>query len=163
MTASDPPPLMRRLLPLLAVLLLALGGCQIVYKQNIQQGNVLDQEDLERLETGMTKRQVMLLLGSPAVRSPFHADRWDYYNSLAIRGGDAQTRTLTIQFEDDRVVAFEGSYLQNAEITGADLEELEIIDPNTNQPVLPRTEGQNPVPTGEDPGSGPPDGSGKGN
>ncbi|MFU8876816.1 MAG: outer membrane protein assembly factor BamE, partial [Wenzhouxiangellaceae bacterium] len=111
-----------RLLPGLAALALLLGGCQIVHKQNIQQGNVLDNEDMERLETGMTKRQVMVLLGSPAVQSPFHADRWDYYNSLAIRGGKPETRTLTILFEDDRVAAYHGSYLQSADITGADLE-----------------------------------------
>ncbi len=149
-----------RLILLVLMAFLALGGCQIVHKQNIQQGNVLDNEDLERLETGMTKRQVMVLLGSPAVRSPFHADRWDYFNSLALRGGDAETRSLTILFEDDLVAEFHGSYLGDAEITGADLEELEIIDPNTNQPVLPRTERESPTPTGEDPSTNPPDGSG---
>lgn len=148
----------RLILPVLAALL-ALGGCQIVHKQNIQQGNVLDFDDLERLETGLTKRQVLVLLGSPAIRSPFHADRWDYFNSLAVRGGRADTRSLTILFEDDRVVDFHGNYLGDAELTGADLEELEIIDPNTNQPVLPRTEPESPTPTGEDPTSNPPDGT----
>jgi outer membrane protein assembly factor BamE len=136
-----------------------LSGCNVVYKQNIQQGNVLDREDLDRLETGMTKRQVTVLLGSPAVRSPFHSDRWDYINSFAARGGKAERRTLTIEFENDRVVDFGGSYLQDPGIAGTDPEDLNIIDPNTNQPVLPprNIEDDTPVPTPttpNDPGGG---------
>src|SRR6056297_3625590 len=146
---------MFRILFLLLVLLVT--GCNVVYKQNIQQGNVLDRDDMERLETGMTKRQVMVLLGSPAIQSPFHADRWDYINSFAARGGKAERRTLTIEFENDKVVAFSGNYLENAEIAGTQLEELEIIDPNTNQPVLPprniRDEDE-PIPTTTDPAGG---------
>src|SRR6056297_2995746 len=115
---------MFRILFLLLVLLVT--GCNVVYKQNIQQGNVLDRDDMERLETGMTKRQVMVLLGSPA-----------------------------IEFENDRVVDFSGNYLEDAEIAGTELEELEIIDPNTNQPVLPpRDIEDDPVPTRNDPDGG---------
>lgn len=126
---------------LLIILMLALlAGCGLVHKQDIQQGNVLDKEDLEQLESGMTKRQVMVLLGSPALINPFHEDRWDYVNSYAERGGKASRLTLTIEFENDRVVSYEGSYLRANEITGSDLEELNIIDPNTNRPVLPETD-----------------------
>ena len=146
--------LMFRITFLLLVLLVT--GCNVVYKQNIQQGNVLDREDLDRLETGMSKRQVMVLLGSPAVQSPFHADRWDYINSFAPRGGKAERRTLTIEFENDQVVDFSGSYLESTKIAGAELEELEIIDPNTNQPVLPPRDIENddPMPPPGDPDGG---------
>jgi len=122
------------------LLLMLITGCNIVHKQHIQQGNVLEMEDMERLETGMTKRQVRVLLGSPAVQSPFHSDRWDYINSFARRGGKAQKRTLTIEFDNNRVVDFSGNYLQDARLPGSDPEELEIIDPNTNQPVIPPSE-----------------------
>lgn len=137
------------------LLVLLVTGCNVVYKQNIQQGNVLDREDMDRLEAGMTKRQVMVLLGSPAVQSPFHSDRWDYINSFAPRGGKAERRTLTIEFENDRVVDFSGNYLESGEIAGADLEALEIIDPNTNQPVLPpRDFDDDPIPSPDDPDGG---------
>lgn len=141
---------------LLLIMAVLMTGCNVVYKQNIQQGNVLDREDLDRLETGMTKRQVMVLLGSPAIQSPFHSDRWDYINSFAARGGKAERRTLTVEFEDDRVVDFAGSYLRDAAMAGTDPEDLDIIDPNTNQPVLPPTEldDDGPVPTPDDPGGG---------
>jgi len=137
------------------LLVLLVTGCNIVYKQNIQQGNVLDREDMERLETGMTKRQVMVLLGSPAVQSPFHDDRWDYINSFAARGGKAERRTLTIDFENDRVVDFSGNYLEDAKMAGTEIEELDIIDPNTNQPVLPpRDIEDEPIPSPNDPDGG---------
>ena len=127
---------MKALVTLVAAVLLA--GCNIVYKQNIQQGNALDEDALEQLENGMTKRQVLVLLGSPAVQSPFHEDRWDYVNSFARRGGDAERLSLTIQFENDRVVDYHGSFLEQSTIAGTAIDELEIIDPNSNQPVLPR-------------------------
>lgn len=129
----------------IVLLALSLAGCNIVYKQNVQQGNVLDDDDVDQLETGMTKRQVMVLLGSPAVQSPFHSDRWDYVNSFAPRGGKAERRTLTVKFENDRVADFHGSYLEQARIAGEEIEELEIIDPNTNQPVLPPRKPEQPL------------------
>ncbi|MEM7054406.1 MAG: outer membrane protein assembly factor BamE [Pseudomonadota bacterium] len=109
-------------------------GCNIVYKQNIQQGNVLDNEDIEQLEVGLTKRQVLVLLGSPAVENPFHADRWDYVNSFARRGGDAEMRHLTIEFENDQITRFYGSYLDGIE----DAERLsEVIEESLEEPELP--------------------------
>jgi len=137
-----------------ALVLLA-SGCRVVYKQHIQQGNVLDREDIQRLEIGMTKRQVQVLLGSPAVTSPFHSDRWVYLNSFARHGGDAERRELIIRFNNDQVVEFKGSYLEDARMAGTEIENLEIIDPNTNQPVLPPQDFEDdPIPT-----TGNPDGS----
>ncbi|MFN2333255.1 MAG: outer membrane protein assembly factor BamE [Wenzhouxiangellaceae bacterium] len=127
-------------------------GCNVVHKQNVQQGNVLEPDDMEQLEIGMTKRQVMVLLGSPAIQSPFHSDRWDYINSFARRGGKAEQRTLTVEFQNDQVSDFHGNYLKDARIAGAEIEELEIIDPNTNQPVLPRPkDDNNPLPDSDNP------------
>ncbi|NKI34812.1 outer membrane protein assembly factor BamE [Wenzhouxiangella sp. XN79A] len=141
-------------LTLLALALLV-AGCNLIYKQNIPQGNVLDEDDMEQLEVGLTKRQVEVLLGTPAVRSPFHEDRWDYINSFARGGRDPERRTLTVVFEDDRVVDFFGSYLDASGIAGTDPEDLEIIDPDDNQPVLPRRpreiEDDEPVPTPDPP------------
>jgi outer membrane protein assembly factor BamE len=139
----------------LLALTLLLAGCNVIYKQNIPQGNVLDEDDMEQLEVGLTKRQVEVLLGSPAVRSPFHDDRWDYINSFARGGRNPEQRTLTVLFENDRVVDFYGSYLDDAGIAGTDPEDLEIIDPDSNQPILPRREREidedEPVPTPEPP------------
>lgn len=114
-------------LAICAVLLTA--GCgSLVYKQNIQQGNVLDREEVEQLKTGMTKRQVQVLLGTPSVSSPFHQDRWDYMNTFARRGGTPSRRVLTLHFEGNRLASIEGDYLEEADVAGEALDELQSPD-----------------------------------
>ncbi len=85
------------------VLAIALGstGCNLIYKQNIQQGNALEQEDLDELYVGMNKRQVLFVLGTPSVQDPFQQQRWDYVQTFSRRGGDLVQRTVTLKFEDD--------------------------------------------------------------
>jgi len=67
---------------LLAVLTLN-TGCKLIYKQNVQQGNAHEQDDLDQVELGMSKKQVSYLLGTPAIHDPFHQDRWDYISMLS--------------------------------------------------------------------------------
>ena len=105
---------------------LVLTGCaDWVYKQDIQQGNVLEEEDLNQLELGMTKRQVQVLLGSPSVQSQFHTDRWDYVNTYARRGEDFVSRTLTLIFANNRLASIDGNYLDQDSQTAELLRELQ--------------------------------------
>jgi len=97
-----------RLLPVLCASFLLATGCNIIYKQNIQQGNALEQEDLDQLELGMSKNQVAFLLGTPAIQDPFHHNRWDYLSSFARRGGDPVRRLVTLKFEDDTLTYMKG-------------------------------------------------------
>lgn len=97
----------RVLIGLCACLFLG-AGCNIIYKQNIQQGNALEQDDLDQLELGMTKNQVSFLLGTPAIHDPFHHDRWDYISTFSRRGGEPVRRLVTLDFENDRLTAMTG-------------------------------------------------------
>lgn len=92
---------------LLAVLTLN-TGCKLIYKQNVQQGNAHEQDDLDQVELGMSKKQVSYLLGTPAIRDPFHQDRWDYISMLSRRGGEPVRRLVTLTFENDLLVATDG-------------------------------------------------------
>lgn len=83
-------------------------GCGLIYKQNVQQGNAHEQEDLDQIELGMSKKQVAYLLGTPAIHDPFHKDRWDYISMFSRRGGDPVRRLVTLTFEDDLLVATNG-------------------------------------------------------
>lgn len=108
------------------LLALLLPACGLIYKQDIQQGSALEREDVETLETGMTKRQVLVLLGSPSVHSPFHDDRWDYISTFTRRGGEPQAmRRLSLDFENDRLVAISGDYLDEIAEADQDLREIE--------------------------------------
>lgn len=81
--------------------LFTLNGCGLIYKQNIQQGNAIEQDDLDELYEGMNKRQVLFVLGTPSIMDPFHQDRWDYVQTFSRRGSPMIQRTVTLHFEDD--------------------------------------------------------------
>ena len=88
------------------ILLIAAGllsaGC--VYQAAMSQGNLLDQEDIDQVEVGMTRGQVRFLLGTPMIADPFHTDRWDYVYYLRI-GRDKATskRWISVFFDGDNV------------------------------------------------------------
>ena len=67
---------MRYRAPFIVLAALALAAC--VYRIDIQQGNLLDDEDIVQVDVGMTRSQVQFLLGTPMVADSFHRDRWDY-------------------------------------------------------------------------------------
>lgn len=99
---------MRRLLPLLALLVATLGSAGCVYRPNIQQGNLLEAEDVDQVTVGMTRSQVRYVLGTPMVSDPFHPDRWDYVYSLKVgRTRKADTAHLVVHFADDKVTRVE--------------------------------------------------------
>ena len=96
--------------PLTCTLLaLALAGCAVGYHPPLQQGNLVNKETVEQLKPGMTKRQVMVLMGSPAIASPFEHDRWDYVHAFAIDGDKMTVRRLTLYFNNDILARTEGS------------------------------------------------------
>lgn len=63
---------------LMAAVLTAGGLSGCVHRIDIQQGNFLDNEDIDRVAVGMTRVQVRSLLGTPMVADPFVGTRWDY-------------------------------------------------------------------------------------
>ena len=98
-------------------MVLALVGCQQApelpavispYKIDIQQGNVVSQEMVDKLKAGMTRAQVRYALGSPLIVDPFRTDRWDYVYMYQKQGKEAQRRRVTIIFEEDRLLRIEG-------------------------------------------------------
>lgn len=86
-------------------LLLLASGC--LYRMEVQQGNMLDNEQVSQLETGMTRSQVLFLLGTPMVPDAFNSDRWDYYHYRDTGRRILQTRRVTVWFKDDLVERFE--------------------------------------------------------
>jgi len=92
------------------ILAVLLSGCNLIYKQHVQQGNLLDADQIDSLKPGMTKRQVMLILGTPAVQSPFHENRWDYVSSYKDGDRNIELKRLTVFFDDNVLVRTEGDY-----------------------------------------------------
>lgn len=86
------------------------------YKLKVIQGNQLDARAVASLRLGMSRDQVQLLLGTPLLRSAFHQNRWDYTYEISRNGiiNQAETRNLTVWFENDRVVKAEGNAVDYA-------------------------------------------------
>ena len=93
-----------------ATLALSLASCRLVYTPDVQQGNILTKEAVAQLKPGMTKRQVIVLMGSPSVASPFDHDRGDYVSTQQHRGGEIKIRTFTLTFNNDTLVRTEGDF-----------------------------------------------------
>lgn len=79
-----------------------------VYKIDINQGNYLSQDTVDKLKVGMTQPQVKQLLGTPLVTSPFRADRWDYVYEFSRLGQVVEHRNFTVYFADGKVTRWEG-------------------------------------------------------
>jgi outer membrane protein assembly factor BamE len=91
-----------------AALLLSLLAVGCVYRMDIQQGNLLDADQVEQVEVGMTRSQVRFLLGTPMVIDSFNPDRWDYVYRLQ-RGHKRKIdkHHLVVWFESDKVARIE--------------------------------------------------------
>ncbi len=89
-----------------------LGGCGVIYKPDVQQGNLLDAKNVQQLKPGMSKQQVVALLGTPSVTSPFAQSRWDYVATMQKRGGKILERTLTLYFDNDTLARTDGDFLK---------------------------------------------------
>ena len=87
-----------------------LAACTPIYKLDIQQGNLLSKPLVDSLKPGMTKRQVTLVMGSPAVVSPFDQNRWDYVSTIRRGNGRMESKDLTLYFEHDALARIEGDY-----------------------------------------------------
>lgn len=114
----------RPLLLILMVIAAMLAGCgkfnmpkvevPWVYKIDIQQGNVVTQEMLNRLRPGMDKRKVRFILGTPLIVSAFDKDRWDYVYNFLPGGGEREQRRISVFFKDGNLHHIEGNVVPHA-------------------------------------------------
>lgn len=85
---------------LLATLIL-LSGC--VHKMNIQQGNIIDQESVNKLHLGMTQEEVRDILGSPVLINTFRDNQVDYVYTNKPGHGKGVEKNFTLIFQGDRL------------------------------------------------------------
>lgn len=81
----------------------------IPFMIDVQQGNVVTEETLEKLKPGMTKSQVLFVLGSPLIVDTFRENRWDYVYLFRKGGYLQEQKRITIYFDDERLVNIENS------------------------------------------------------
>ncbi len=107
---------MKKLLPLLLGTVIFAAGCSFpgVYKMRVPQGNIVKEDMLNQLETGMTKRQVKFIMGTPMVTDSFNDQRWDYIFLVQYGKKTLIEERIAVIFEEDKLVTIEGQLKNKA-------------------------------------------------
>ena len=116
-------------------LLCAVAGCGSnfgfpgVYRINVEQGNVVNEEMVEKLRPGLNKRQVRYIMGTPLIEDSFHADRWDYRYLLRNGTETLMETRLTLWFDGDELARAEGPDAPDWAVSDAnDTEEVDVTE-----------------------------------
>src|SRR5690554_1524222 len=139
---------------LLAGALIVISGC--VYKRDLPQGNYLTADMVGQLQPGMSRNQVINVMGRPLLEAPFDASQWDYVFRLDEAYGGVQRRRVTLTFDGNRLVDIqrEGDMQREIELRASDSAgpQVEGAEPLEVTPQ-PRPEGGATVPMGGEPAS----------
>ncbi len=93
---------------LLSVLVLSSCSIPRIFQVVISQGNLVDQEMLDKLEIGMTESQVKFVMGTPLISDTFYPNRWDYFTSVTQGENSYTNQKITLYFKDNKLVSWEG-------------------------------------------------------
>ncbi|PJE77524.1 Outer membrane protein assembly factor BamE [invertebrate metagenome] len=90
------------------------GGSKLInfpgaYRIDIQQGNVITQDMVNQLRLGMTRNQVLYVMGSPLLKDSFDRNRWDYVYSLQPGNKKRHQENLILFFDNDKLIKIDGS------------------------------------------------------
>jgi outer membrane protein assembly factor BamE len=127
----------------LVFLLLTITACSEfpwVYKIDIEQGNIIEQEAVDQLIPGLTKNQVRFILGSPINIDTFNQQRWDYVYSMSRGGSGHRQERLSLYFVDDRLEYFQGDFIPSGARDDEPAPEEEIIEEQTTEVQTIETE-----------------------
>jgi outer membrane protein assembly factor BamE len=89
----------KRLVSLLLSLTLLQTGCAI-HSLRVDQGILIDKENLSYLQEGLTQDQVRKIIGPPANISSFQPLRWEYvFNSTEENFAKDKVKKLVLNFD----------------------------------------------------------------
>lgn len=94
---------------LIIFVLLALTLTSCVHKMDIEQGNVITPELVNRLHTGMTEAQVKEVMGTPMLLNTFNNNRIDYVYTYRAGHQEATEKSVTLIFRNHRLVTIGGN------------------------------------------------------
>ena len=93
---------------LTGVMMATMTGC--VYRIDIPQGNYVEQKQVDQLRVGMTREQVVYVMGSPMTTDQNDPDVWYYINYLKPGWGKEERKDLRIMFKNGRLAAISGDF-----------------------------------------------------
>lgn len=91
---------MKKILSICA-LAFALSAC--VHKMDIEQGNVMTPDMVDRIHTGMTEDQVKSVMGTPMLINTFNDNLVNYVYTYKPGHGDMTEKYMTLIFKNHRL------------------------------------------------------------
>ena len=93
-------------IPTILPILIFLSGCtnSLLFHPTIMQGIPLTDKQMNAVQVGMTKTEVLSVLGSPTLEDPFHAHRWDYWAGSSYQDKLTVKQHLVIEFNQESEV-----------------------------------------------------------
>lgn len=135
----------KRLLSLISLIgITSLAGC--VYKIDIQQGNIVSQDMVDKLRPGMNRSQSRFVLGTPLIQDTFHPGRWDYVYTIEPGGGRRLQERESLFFNDaEQLSSLSGDFVPGAgdgavilsKTTITTIDEKPVPAPATQSPAKP--------------------------
>ena len=108
---------------ILIVCSIAVSACIKPYRPDIQQGNIINNSNLREIHYGMSKQEVLFILGTPMVIDPFNEQRWDYFYSKRNQyKSQTSQRLITAIFDGDKLIKLKGD---------VDLSNVQNLEPST--------------------------------
>mgnify|MGYP001335714737 CR=1 FL=1 len=91
---------------LVVITLFFISGCSIVkfpsvHTVPIQQGNIVEQDMIDKLRPGMSKSQAQFVLGTPMLVDTFNKNRWIYFYSFSDANSVKTEKELTLYFDEN--------------------------------------------------------------
>lgn len=75
----------------------------------VQQGNLLPQSRIDRLQVGMTKEEVARIMGTSLLMTPFSDEHWDYAYTKRVGSETILQKHLVLDFEGDKLAHISNS------------------------------------------------------
>ena len=106
---------------------LTLSGCSSlifpgVYRIQVPQGNVINEEMVAKLKPGMTRRQVRFVMGTPLIEDTFNKNRWDYVYTVRRAREIEEEASISLVFDGDRLVSYSGDFVDDIKAKQAQAE-----------------------------------------
>ncbi|MDF1757442.1 MAG: outer membrane protein assembly factor BamE [Legionellaceae bacterium] len=98
-----------RIILIILSISLSMAGCTTYdySRTTVQQGNLLSQSRIDRLQIGMSKEDVAILMGTSLISPLFNTDRWDYAYTWQRVGKFEKIKTVSLKFVNQRLASIE--------------------------------------------------------
>lgn len=94
------------LLSLAALSVVSLTSCSLIYRPVKNEGTQLDAQQVNQMQKGLNKEQVLYILGTPNVYKTQTADVWYYISRIVDTRGNVTQKTFAVTFKDNKVVSY---------------------------------------------------------